>query len=126
MKSLLFSKRPSGEIFMNKALVKKESIKKMLFAVAILTSTNLLAQHALEKIWQTDLTLKFPEAVVFEPEAKFLYVSILDGNPLENDGKGAIGKIGLDGKIIDHEWVTGLDAPKGLGLYKNILFMLTS
>ena len=39
------------------------------------------------------------------------------------DGKGSIGKVGLDGRIIAADWVTGLHAPKGMGLYKNKLYV---
>jgi DNA-binding beta-propeller fold protein YncE len=97
-------------------------MKKILTAMALMTTLNLLAQHALEKIWQTDSKLKFPEAVVFDPDGKFLYVSNVGENLLAKDGKGSIGKIGLDGKIITVNWVTGLDAPKGLGLYHHLLY----
>jgi hypothetical protein len=38
------------------------------------------------------------------------------------DGNGSIGKVSLEGKIINAEWVRGLDAPKGLGLYNNNLY----
>ncbi|MBK7871388.1 MAG: ATP/GTP-binding protein [Saprospiraceae bacterium] len=43
--------------------------------------------------------------------------------PAAKDGKGSISKVGLDGKIINRDWVTGLNAPKGLGLYKNTLWV---
>jgi DNA-binding beta-propeller fold protein YncE len=45
-----------------------------------------------------------------------LYVSNIDGEPWAADGKGSIGKVGLDGKVIAAEWVTGLDCPKGMAL----------
>jgi len=45
-----------------------------------------------------------------------LYVSNIDGQAWEADGKGSIAKVGLDGKIIAAEWVKGLDCPKGLAL----------
>ncbi len=79
-------------------------------------------QHQLIKLWQTDTLLKVPESVFFNPENNFLYVSNIDGSPWEKDGKGSIGKIGLDGKIIKVDWVSGLNAPKGMGLYKNRLY----
>jgi len=83
-------------------------------------SVNLLAQHALEKIWQSDTVLKAPESVRFVPKAKFLYVSNI--GVFEKEGTGSISKMGLDGKLIKADWVTGLTATKGLGLYKNLLY----
>jgi sugar lactone lactonase YvrE len=57
-----------------------------------------------------------PESVRLDAKRKVLYVSNIDGQPWEADGKGSIAKVGLDGKVIAAEWVTGLDCPKGLAL----------
>lgn len=85
---------------------------------------ELLAQkHQLIKKWETDSVLKVPESVLFDSKGNVLFVSNIDGkDPWEKDGKGSIGKVGTDGKIIATDWVTGLNAPKGLGLYNNTLF----
>lgn len=80
-------------------------------------------QHQLVKKWETDSTLKVPESVYFDAGNKVLYVSNIDGKPAEKDGKGSIGKVGVDGKIIAAEWVTGLNAPKGMALVKNMLWV---
>ena len=80
-------------------------------------------EHSLVKLWQTDSILKVPESVLFDAVGKLLYVSNIDGQPWEKDGKGSIGKVGLDGKIIKVDWVSGLNAPKGLGLFKNNLYV---
>ncbi|QRR01963.1 ATP/GTP-binding protein [Dyadobacter sandarakinus] len=73
------------------------------------------AQHTLTKIWSTDTTLPVPESVLYSQADKALYVAQIDGKAAEKDGKGAIGKVGLDGKIISKDWVSGLHAPKGMG-----------
>lgn len=80
-------------------------------------------QYTLTRIWETDSTLKVPESVLFDRKARVLYVSNIDGDSGAKDGKGSIGKVGVDGKIIAGEWVTGLHAPKGMALYKNNLFV---
>src|SRR5436190_18476467 len=80
-------------------------------------------EHSLVKLWQTDSILKVPESVLFDAVGKLLYVSNIDGQPWEKDGKGSIGKVALDGKILNAEWVTGLDAPKGMGRFKNNLYV---
>jgi sugar lactone lactonase YvrE len=72
--------------------------------------------HKLTRLWETEATLKTPESVRFDAQRKVLYVSNIDGEPWAADGKGSIAKIGLDGKVIAVEWVTGLDCPKGLAL----------
>lgn len=99
-------------------------MKKQLFALALLLSATLFAQQPkLEKIWTTDSLLKVPESVLFDAANKVLYVSNIDGQPGGKDGKGSVGKVGLDGKIIAAEWISGLNAPKGMGLYKNKLYV---
>lgn len=80
-------------------------------------------QHRLIKIWQTDTLLKVPESVYFDGRNKVLYISNIDGAPDGKDGKGSIGKVGLDGKIIKVDWVTGLNAPKGMGVYLDKLYV---
>lgn len=92
---------------------------------SFLLGNNLLAQqHQLIKKWETDSVLKVPESVLPDTKNNVLYVSNIDGKePWGKDGKGSIGKIGTDGKIIAVDWVTGLNAPKGMGLYDNKLFV---
>ncbi len=84
---------------------------------------NLAQNHQLIKKWETDTLLRTPESVLYDAKEKLLYVSCIDGVPNEKDGKGGIAKVGLDGKILDANWVTGLNAPKGMGQYKNKLYV---
>ncbi|HUQ66041.1 MAG TPA: hypothetical protein VM101_07790 [Flavitalea sp.] len=97
---------------------------KYLFTLFTITITiSLYAQHSLEKKWETDSTLKTPESVLFDALNQVLYTSNIDGKADEKDGKGSIGKVGLDGKIIATDWVAGLNAPKGMALVKNTLWV---
>lgn len=95
-------------------------MKKLALLGALLLATGAQAQtHKLTQVWETDATLKVPESVRFDAKRKVLYVSNIDGEPWAADGKGSIAKVGLDGKVIAAEWVTGLDCPKGLVLSKD-------
>ena len=85
-------------------------------ALAASLATTAQADHKLTKAWESEATLKVPESVRFDARHKVLYVSNIDGEPWKADGKGSIAKLGLDGKVIAAEWVTGLEAPKGLAL----------
>jgi len=81
-------------------------------------------KHKLVKMWETDTLLKVPESVLFDAANEVLYESNIDGtDPWGKDGKGSIGKISMTGKIIAVDWVTGLNAPKGMGLYKGKLYV---
>jgi sugar lactone lactonase YvrE len=85
-------------------------------ALAASLATAAQADHKLTKAWESEAALKVPESVRFDARHKVLYVSNIDGEPWKADGKGSIAKLGLDGKVIAAEWVTGLEAPKGLAL----------
>jgi len=78
--------------------------------------------HQLIEIWHTDSVLKVPESVLYDGKNKVLYTSNIGGAPDGKNGKGSIGKVGLDGKVIQVDWVTGLNGPKGLGRFGNTLY----
>jgi hypothetical protein len=86
--------------------------------VAFTTSAQ---QHKLEKLWETDAIVAVPESVL--PEKDILYVSLIDGGPWDADGKGGVAKLSLNGKDYDSTWITGLNAPKGLGKFKNLMYV---
>jgi DNA-binding beta-propeller fold protein YncE len=75
------------------------------------------------KKWETGPGLKIPESVMYDATTGVIYVSNIDGNPGEKDGKGSIGTIAPDGKILNPEWVKGIDAPKGMGILNKHLFV---
>ncbi len=94
-----------------------------LLFVMLLNNRAHAQEHRLVKQWQTDSVLKTPESVLFDGTNHILYFSNIDGDPGKKDGKGSIGKLGTDGKIISIEWVKGLNAPKGLGRHGNTLYV---
>lgn len=80
-------------------------------------------KHKLVELWETDTIFKTPESVLVDTVNKILYVSNIDGKDgWALDGKGSIGKMGMDGKNILVDWVTGLNAPKGMGIYNGKLY----
>jgi outer membrane protein assembly factor BamB len=52
-----------------------------------------------------------------------IYVSNIDGKPSAHDGKGFITLLGPDGRVLERQWIKGLDAPKGLGVYGDRLYV---
>jgi len=111
-------------------------MKKLFFIAAIaLTACNMpkkekkteqeasAQKHELIEKWESDSLLKVPESVLFDKTGQQLFVSNVDGSdPWKADGKGSIAKVGLDGKIIAAEWVSGMNAPKGMGMYNGKLY----
>jgi sugar lactone lactonase YvrE len=75
-----------------------------------------------EKVWQAE-GLDGPESAVLDSDEGVLYVSNVNGDAAAADGNGYISKLSLKGEVIDKEWVTGLDAPKGLALHGGKLYV---
>lgn len=98
-------------------------MKHSILYLALFFSLSVSAQNSLVKLWSTDTVLAIPESVLFDAKDQLLYVSLIDGHYSTKDGKGAIAKLGLDGTIINVDWVSGLNAPKGMGRYKNTLYV---
>lgn len=79
--------------------------------------------YKLELVWESDTTVRTPESVLIDRERNILYVSCVNENPWVKDGNGFITKMDKSGKIIDLKWIEGLDAPKGMGISGNSLFI---
>jgi sugar lactone lactonase YvrE len=81
-----------------------------------------VAQAEPVQVWE--LTgLKAPESVLPDPSGKVLYISNIGGGPVEKDGNGTISKVSPDGKMMEPSWATGLDAPKGMAIVGNRLYV---
>jgi YVTN family beta-propeller protein len=80
-------------------------------------------QPSLTKLWETDTVVAVPESILPDPANNILYVSLVDGAPWDADGKGGVGRLSPDGKHYNGSWVTGLNAPKGMGRYGNRLYV---
>lgn len=86
--------------------------------------TEILDIPGLNRLWDTDNILTTSESVLYDPTNDILYVSCINGvPPTKKDGDGFIAKVDLEGKIVQHKWVTGLNAPKGMGQKGNTLYV---
>lgn len=77
----------------------------------------------LQHKWTNDVGFKIPESICYDKEREVLYVANMNGKANEKDGNGFISKIDLNGKTIKTEWVQGLNAPKGMGIIGNKLYV---
>jgi sugar lactone lactonase YvrE len=73
--------------------------------------------------WTLSEGLDTPESVVYDAKNKRLYVSNVQGNPPEKDGKGYISIVSLEGKTINKIWVKDLNAPKGMAVVGDMLYV---
>lgn len=96
---------------------------KFLSTLFLMCLAGLSLAQRLDLKWTSDSTLRIPESVLYDEGRNLLYISNIDGAPDGKDGKGFISQMTTDGKIKNLEWVSGLDSPKGMGLYKNNLYV---
>ncbi len=98
-------------------------MKKAFICFLLFTAGVARAQtHQLEKRWETDTVVAVPESVLPDFSKGILYVSLIDGGGWDADGKGGIGILSVDGKKYDSTWISGLNAPKGLGMFANRIY----
>src|ERR671930_340013 len=77
-------------------------------------------QIKINKLWETPGNFKNPESVAYAPKQNVLFVSNVDGKPDQKDQKGFISKVSpSNGTITELNWITGLNAPKGIAIYNN-------
>ncbi|MEI6059560.1 MAG: ATP-binding protein [Bacteroidota bacterium] len=98
------------------------------FIVFLLTTAVACAQlvkpgTVLKKQWETEPGLKVPESVLYDTASGLIFVSNINGKPAEKDTNGFIATLSMDGKILNADWVKGLDAPKGMGILNKHLFV---
>ncbi len=74
------------------------------------------------QVWETT-GFKSPESALYDAGRDVIYVSNINGGGLDRDGNGYISKVGPDGAVIEAEWATGLDAPKGMALHGGRLYV---
>ena len=77
----------------------------------------------LEELWSSDQVFKVPESVLYDQKRDIIFVANINGEPAEKNETGFISQLEIDGKIRELEWVTGLNAPKGMGIYQNYLYV---
>lgn len=107
---------------------KKLSLPVSIVLLAV-TSGKLLAHPqaqvaALQPVWTLE-GIETPESVieVVNKRHNFFLVSSIDGDPFLKDGKGGLVKINSRGELLDKNWLTGLNAPKGMAQYKDKVYV---
>ncbi len=95
-----------------------------LLACTGLLLPGITAAHTenLELQWKLS-GMKNPESVVYDAKREVLYVSNMDGSPLDKNGTGFIARVTLQGELEQLKWVQGLHAPKGMAIVEDRLYV---
>ena len=73
--------------------------------------------------WKATDGIATPESVYVDEGSGFVFTSQIDGAPDARDGNGRIAKLAGDGRVVSANWVTGLNAPKGLRSHNGTLWV---
>lgn len=94
-----------------------------IYTAAVIVSAMAAENVQLVPRWTSKAVLEVPECVLFETGERILYVSSVAGKPAEKNGRGFISKISLDGQIQTLKWAENLDAPKGMAVSGDFLYV---
>jgi len=96
-----------------------------MFKNLVIATSLVISSYAVEltKQWETKPILKVPESVYLDNNKNLLYVANINGKPTAKDGNGFISILDLNGDIKTLEFAKGLDAPKGMDIYENKLYV---
>lgn len=85
---------------------------------AIVVATTLLLSSATAlstPVWRVE-GLSQPESALFDKQRQRIIVSSIVGHPAEADGQGFLSLLSMQGEVIEQDWITGLNAPKGMAI----------
>lgn len=96
-----------------------------MFKNLLIATSLVISSYAVEltKKWESKAILKVPESVYLDNNKNLLYVANINGKPTAKDGNGFISILDLNGDIKTLEFAKGLDAPKGMDIYENKLYV---
>ncbi|PAF42275.1 ATP-binding protein [Helicobacter sp. 11S03491-1] len=97
---------------------------KKILAASLLLSTLLFGSSILLKNSQDIDGFNSPESVFVN--GKDVYVSNvgIKLEPLAKDNDGYISKLDSSGKIIEHKFISGMNAPKGMSIIGDVLYVV--
>lgn len=90
---------------------------------AMTETVETTSEPTLELLWETADVFITNESVHYESSNGQLYVANIEGEPAGKDGVGSISILSKTGEIIDQNWVTGLNAPKGMAVMDGKLYV---
>ncbi|WP_238368516.1 hypothetical protein [Mesobacterium pallidum] len=96
-------------------------MRKNLIAVGLVLAAG--AVQAQDRVAWTVDGFALPESVAADPASGMLFVSNMGVDPMNKDGDGFIARISAEGSMDRLDWVTGLDAPKGMDVAGGTLYV---
>ncbi len=95
-------------------------LRTLIISFLIMAALTMFAQP--EKKWETG-DLKTPESVYYHEAQDIIFVSNINGKPLNKNGAGFITKMNLSGDVVKLKWARELHAPKGMVAMDGYLYV---
>jgi len=107
--------------------MKQQTLRSTRLAAAMIGLLNLMGNAhggspSPTAVWTLDGFAE-PESVVLDRQHDRLIVSNIAGHPGQSDGEGFLSLVDLDGRMVEREWVSGFDAPKGMAISGGLLYV---
>jgi DNA-binding beta-propeller fold protein YncE len=95
-------------------------LKQLLITASL---TSIVFAGGASKVWESQKVMAVPESVILDNNTNLLYVANINGKPTAKDGNGFISILDTNGKVKNLKFATGLDAPKGMDIQNNRLYV---
>lgn len=97
--------------------------KQIILTSILLMSLLSCNTTSISENWVSPEGLQVTESVYFDANSGDIYVSNINGKPKERNSKGFISKLTIEGELQELKWATGLNAPKGMGVFNRELYV---
>jgi len=91
--------------------------------VLAMLAASAAAGDATEPVWTITNGIGAPSHPLYDATSDSLFVTQISGVGDEKDGVGVVSRLDLDGNMLDFEWISGLDAPKGIARQGTMLWV---
>jgi len=100
----------------------RSKLLNVVCAACLATGMHNTASAEMAVAWETE-GMDVPESAQYDSAKDVIYITNIVGGPTEADGKGHISKLGIDGSVVEKEWVSGLNSPTGMALVGDKLYV---
>lgn len=107
---------PKGKQFMKVYLI-------ALLSFLLSSCANNSHKAQVFKTWKLDTHKSAPESAYYHAASGKIYISNIVGAPTEKDGQGWISTVDTEGNVLKEKWIDGLNAPKGIRIFQNTLWV---
>lgn len=120
----LYVRRGLNEVFLMISVVGEEQPWSFRAGTSEPLSPKARRHGSSREVWATPDTFLTSESVLKDPRRPVLYVTSFDNEYAQKPGpSGYISRLAMDGHVLDHRWVDSLNAPTGMDIWRDTLFV---